>query len=123
MATIMIVDDELSIRRMLEYMLSQTHHTVLTANDGEAALTKLSAQTVDVLVLDVAMPVMDGLTLLQRLRALPAYQDLPVIVLTAGHNERKRTEALGAGADMYLNKLIRPEEFLAAIDQMLQKNA
>lgn len=123
MATIMIVDDELSIRRMLEYMLNQTEHTVLTASDGEQALAKLAAESVDVLILDVAMPVMDGLTLLQRLRTMPALQDLAVIMLTASHDERKRTEALGAGADMYLNKLIRPDELLEAVDQMLQKNA
>lgn len=121
MATVLIVDDELSIRRMLGYMLRRTQHTALLAGSGEEALAMLDAHTVDVLLLDIAMPLMDGLAVLQQLRATPAYHDLPVIVLTADTNEHKRIAALDAGADLYLNKLTRPEELLVAIDQVLLK--
>jgi len=121
MTTILVVDDELSIRRMLGYVLGKTDYTVLMASDGEEALEKLATNPVNVVLLDVAMPNMDGITLLQHVRATPRYQALPVIMLTASTDEVKRARAIDAGADMYLNKLVRPNELLAAIDQSVQK--
>ncbi len=121
MTTVLVVDDELSIRRMLGYMLGKTDYTVLMASDGEEALEKLATNPVNVLLLDVAMPNMDGLTLLRHVRALPDYQALPIIMLTASNDEVKRAKALNAGANLFLNKLVKPSELLAAIDQTIHK--
>ncbi len=121
MATLLIVDDELSIRRMLGYMLRKTKHTVLAASDGEEALEKLATHSVNALLLDLALPDTDGIAVLQQLRATPAYRDLPVIVLTASSDERQRADAFAAGADMFLNKLARPDDLLGAIDQVLRR--
>jgi len=121
MTTVLVVDDELSIRRMLGYMLGKTDYTVLMASDGEEALEKLAANPVNVLLLDVAMPNMDGLTLLRHVRAMPDYQALPIIMLTASNDEVKRAKALNAGANLFLNKLVKPSELLAAINQTVQK--
>lgn len=119
MATVLIVDDELSIRRMLGYMLRKTQHTVLAASDGEEALNKLATYPVDVLLLDLAMPDIDGMAVLHQLRTTPGYRNLPVIILTASSDEHQRVEALGAGANMFLNKLVRPDELLEAIERVL----
>jgi two-component system chemotaxis response regulator CheY len=121
MATVLIVDDELSIRRMLGYMLRKTKHTVLAASDGKEALEKLATYPVNALLLDLALPDTDGIAVLQQLRATPAYRDLPIIVLTASSDEHQRVDALEAGADMFLNKLARPDDLLKAIDQVLRK--
>ena len=121
MTTVLVVDDELSIRRMLGYMLGKTDYTVLMASDGEEALEKLAANPVNVLLLDVAMPNMDGFTLLRHVRAMPDYQALPIIMLTASNDEVKRAKALNAGANLFLNKLVKPSELLAAIDQTIRK--
>ena len=121
MTTVLVVDDELSIRRMLGYMLGKTDYTVLMASNGEEALEQLAANPVSVVLLDVAMPNMDGLTLLRHVRSMPDYQALPVIMLTASTDEVKRAKALNAGANVFLNKLIKPGELLAAIDQSVQK--
>ena len=121
MTTVLVVDDELSIRRMLGYMLGKTDYTVLMASDGEEALEKLAANPVNVLLLDVAMPNMDGFTLLRHVRAMPDYQALPIIMLTASNDEVKRAKALNAGANLFLNKLVKPSELLAAINQTVQK--
>ncbi len=121
MTTVLVVDDELSIRRMLGYMLGKTDYTVLMASDGKEALEKLATNSVNVLLLDVAMPNMDGITLLRHLRAMPDYKTLPVIMLMASSDETKRAKALDAGANIFLNKLIRPSELLAAIDRSVQK--
>ena len=121
MTTVLVVDDELSIRRMLGYMLGKTDYTVLMAGSGEEALEKLAANPVSIMLLDIAMPNMDGLTLLHHMRTMPDYQKLPVIMLTASSDEVKRAKALDAGANVFLNKLIKPNELLAAIDQSIQK--
>jgi len=121
MTTVLIVDDELSIRRMLGYMLGKTNYTVLMASNGEEALKALATNPVNVVLLDVAMPNMDGLTLLRHVRAMPDYQALPIIMLTASTDEAKRVKALDAGANVFLNKLIKPSELLAAIDQSIQE--
>ncbi|MGC9396442.1 MAG: response regulator [Anaerolineae bacterium] len=119
MTTILVVDDELSIRRMLGYMLGKTNYTVLMASNGEEALEKLANNPVSVVLLDIAMPNMDGLAVLQHMRAMPNYQKLPVIMLTASLDEVKRAKAMDAGANVFLNKLIKPSELLAAIDQSM----
>jgi two-component system chemotaxis response regulator CheY len=91
------------------------------AGSGEEALEKLAANQVSIMLLDIAMPNMDGLTLLRHMRTMPDYQKLPVIMLTASSDEVKRAKALDAGANVFLNKLIKPNELLAAIDQSIQK--
>jgi len=121
MTTVLVVDDELSIRRMLGYMLGKTEYTVLMAGNGEEALEQLATNPVNVLLLDIAMPNMDGFALLRHVRSMPDYQTLPVIMLTASSDEVKRAKALDAGANMFLNKLVRPKELLAAIDMSVQK--
>ena len=120
MTTVLVVDDELSIRRMLGYMLGKTNYKVLMASNGEEALEKLATNPVSVVLLDIAMPNMDGLTVLRHMRAMPNYQKLPVIMLTASLDEMKRAKAIDAGANIFLNKLIKPSELLAAIDQSMQ---
>ncbi len=121
MTTVLVVDDELAIRRMLGYMLGKTDYTVLMASNGEEALEKLATNPVSVLLLDIAMPKMDGFTLLRHVRAMPDYQALPVIILTASNDEVKRVKALDAGANLFLNKLVKPNELLVAIDQSIRK--
>ncbi|HOT92733.1 MAG TPA: response regulator [Anaerolineae bacterium] len=122
MATVLVVDDELSIRRMLGYVLSKTQYEVLMAADAQEALEKLAEHPVNVILLDVAMPNMDGITLLQQLRMMPPYHKLPIIMLTASTDELKRARALDAGADLYLNKFVKPSELVKLIDQTLQKS-
>jgi len=106
---------------MLGYVLSKTQYNVLMACDAKEALEKLSEQPVNVMLLDVAMPNMDGITLLQQLRMMPSYNDLPVIMLTASTDELKRARALDAGANMFLNKFVKPSELVKMIDQTIQK--
>jgi CheY-like chemotaxis protein len=121
MTTVLVVDDELAIRRMLGYMLGKTDYTVLMASNGEEALAALATNPVNIVLLDFAMPNMDGLTLLKHVRAMPDYQALPVIMLTASTDEAKRAKAMDAGASVFLNKLIKPKELLAAINQSIQQ--
>ena len=121
MSTILIVDDELAIQRMLSYVLRKDQHSVLTAGSAEEALAKLNSHAVDIVLLDVAMPDIDGIALLQRLRATPDYLELPIVMLTASPDERKRIQAIAAGANAYLNKIASPRELIDTVDALLQK--
>jgi DNA-binding response OmpR family regulator len=76
---------------------------------------------VDIVLLDVAMPDIDGIALLQRLRATPDYLELPIVMLTASPDERKRIQAIAAGANAYLNKIASPRELIDTVDALLQK--
>ena len=106
---------------MLGYVLSKTQYNVLMACNAKEALEKLAEHPVNVMLLDVAMPNMDGITLLQQLRMMPSYNALPVIMLTASTDELKRAKALDAGADLFLNKFVKPSELVKMIDQTVQR--
>lgn len=97
MARILAVDDEEDIRSLLEMQVSGAGHEVLLAGDGAEALQQVEAQHPDLVLLDVAMPVMDGLQMLERLRAEPATRDLPVIAVSGRLDVRtvERLRALG----------------------------
>ncbi len=121
MTNILIVDDEVSIQRMLSYILRNSEFTPFVAGNAEEALERLKEQAMDLLLLDVAMPDVDGITLLKQLHETPEYTQIPVIMLTASTSERHRTEAQVAGAAAYLNKLASPDELLQIIRNVLDK--
>src|SRR6185436_13511706 len=81
--TILAVDDERSIVRLVQVNLERQGYKVVTAFDGKEAMEKIAASRPDMVVIDVMMPYMDGFTVLQQLRKDPATRDLPVIMLTA----------------------------------------
>ena len=122
MANVLVVDDELSIQRMLGYLLRKEEHDVTVAGSAFEALGYLETRSMDLILLDVAMPEMNGIALLQYLRKKPEYKTMPIVMLTASTNERHRIEAEVAGADAYLNKLANPDELVTVINNVLQRH-
>lgn len=119
MAHLLIVEDDELLRDALSAQLGQAGHRIDTAADGEAALDALKAQAFDGVVLDLGLPKIDGLTVLQRLReSLPA---LPVLILTARDGVEDRVAGLNAGADDYLTKPFNGDELLARLQAMLRR--
>ncbi|MCA9972059.1 MAG: response regulator, partial [Anaerolineales bacterium] len=99
MATILIVDDSATVRRLLGFTLQKHGHTVLSAVHGGDALARLAETAVDLVIADVTMPQLDGIALLQRLRADPRSAALPVVMLTASGESQDRLRAEQAGAN------------------------
>ncbi|MBK5305931.1 MAG: response regulator [Frankiaceae bacterium] len=97
---ILVVDDDLSVRRLVSVQLGLAGHEVHIAEDGPAALLAISSIEPDLVVLDVRMPEMNGWQVLKALRAQPAYEQLPVLMLTAAaeSSEVELSYALGASA-------------------------
>jgi len=118
-AAILVVDDDAPIRRMLDRTLSAEGYVVETAADGGEALAAVERSAPDLLVLDVAMPGVDGLAVSRRLRAKGLA--VPVLLLTARDSVRDRVAGLDAGADDYLVKPFATEELLARVRALLRR--
>jgi DNA-binding response OmpR family regulator len=117
-ATIMLVDDEESIQKLLTYPLEREGYRVVQARDGEEALRRFSEQPVDLVVLDVMLPRLDGLEVCRRLRTGSA---VPIIMLTARDDEVDKVLGLELGADDYITKPFSIREFRSRIRAVLRR--
>ena len=117
-ATIMLVDDEESIQKLLTYPLEREGYTVIQARDGEEALRRFAEQPVDLVVLDVMLPRVDGLEVCRRLRTGSA---VPIIMLTARDDEVDKVLGLELGADDYITKPFSIREFRSRIRAVLRR--
>lgn len=104
---ILVVDDEPNIRQLLEYNLKLDGHEVLLAGDGAEALEKVVSD-LDLILLDVMMPIMDGLETCSKLKTNPKTKDIPVFMLTAKSQMKDIEGAFSLGADGYLTKPFDP---------------
>jgi DNA-binding response OmpR family regulator len=120
-ARILIVEDFADSREMYIEFLAAQGFEVSGAEDGLAALRSLEATPFDVVVLDIALPKLDGLSVLRRLRADPRFAKLPVLTLSASLGADYQRIALAAGATAALEKPCLPEELLAAVRTALQQ--
>ena len=115
---ILVVDDEPRYIRLLEANLLTKDYQVFTATDGEEALESFSANPVDLILLDVMLPRMDGFSVCQRIRQ---FSNVPIIMLTAKGEEHDRVRGLDAGADDYLVKPFSVMELLARVRAVLRR--
>jgi DNA-binding response OmpR family regulator len=117
-STILLVDDEDSIQKVLSYPLERDGFRVLAARDGEEALTKFAAEPVDLVVLDLMLPKLDGLEVCKRLRA---QSTVPIIMLTARDDELDKVLGLELGADDYITKPFSIREFRSRVRALLRR--
>ncbi len=115
---ILIVDDEPRYLRLLEANLRTEGYTVVTASDGVQAIDAFSAQPVDLILLDIMMPRLDGFGTCQRIRE---FSNVPIIMLTAKGEEQDRVKGLDLGADDYLVKPFSATELLARVRAVLRR--
>lgn len=121
--TIMVVDDEAHIRDMLTLLLELHGFAVSTAIDGADAWQKINQCQPDAIILDVMMPVMDGVTFCRHLRADPQTTHLPVIMLSGKTQFGAEAEGLAAGANFYMWKPMKTSELMANIQAVLERTA
>src|SRR4051794_34298761 len=120
MGTVLVVDDEPIVREVVVRYLQREGHTTLEADDGTTARAMLEEETVDLVVLDVMLPGIDGLELCRWIRAR---SPLPVILLTARGEEADRIVGLDLGADDYVTKPFSPRELAARVRTVLRRSA
>jgi two-component system chemotaxis response regulator CheY len=117
--TIMIIDDSVSLRQVVAIALTTAGYEVIAACDGQDALAKLTGQKVHLMICDVNMPNMDGISFLKAVRTLPAYKFTPVIMLTTEAGEDKKKEGQAAGARAWVVKPFKPEQLLVAVSKLI----
>src|SRR5213075_955559 len=117
-STILLVDDEESIQKLLTYPLEREGFRVLQARDGEEALARFGAEHVDLVVLDLMLPKLDGLEVCKRLRA---ESSVPIIMLTARDDELDKVLGLELGADDYITKPFSIREFRSRVRALLRR--
>lgn len=122
MAKLLIVDDSTMLRDMLNYALNEGGYTdVVEGVDGVDGLEKAKASTFDLIITDVNMPNMDGLTLIAELRKLPQYASKPILVLTTERSDEMKAKGKAAGATGWIVKPFVPEQLLKAVNIVLSR--
>lgn len=119
MATILATDDDPIIQRILGHTLKKEGHTVILASHGFEALELLAENPVDLLIIDLLMPQMDGLTLLNRIRTHDTYRNLPVIMLTAKGMDSSQLMSNPDKIDALLNKPTSSRELVETVNRLL----
>jgi two-component system, chemotaxis family, chemotaxis protein CheY len=117
--TIMIVDDSASVRQVVGIALKRAGYDVIEAGDGEQALSHLTGRKINLIISDVNMPKMDGISFVRAARQLPAYRFTPIVMLTTEINEAKKQAGREAGARAWMVKPFQPEQMLAAINKLV----
>src|SRR3954466_12274453 len=116
--TILLVDDEDSIQKLLTYPLERDGYRVVQARDGEEALRRFGDEDVDLVILDIMLPKIDGLEVCKRLRATST---VPIIMLTARDDELDKVLGLELGADDYITKPFSIREFRSRVRALLRR--
>ena len=119
MRKVLVVDDEPNIVLSLEFLMQQAGFEVVTAEDGETALARVSETGPDLMLLDISLPGIGGFDVLERLRADPDVARLPIIMLTAHGREVEREKGLALGADDYITKPFSTRELVERVKRLL----
>jgi CheY-like chemotaxis protein len=123
MTTIMIVDDYAPTHRLMSFVLEQHGYTVITAIDGEQALSRLHTHTVDLVVTDLTMPRMDGIELVRAIRTDERYTHLPIIMITGSVKEQDEVKAAGVGVNAFLTKPVDSDDLVNEVDRLLHQES
>lgn len=117
--TILIVDDSASIRQVVSITLKGAGYEVIEGVDGRDALTKLDGRKIHLIVSDVNMPNMDGLSFIKAAKQLPAYKFTPVIMLTTETGEAMKLQGQAVGAKAWMVKPFQPAQMLGAVSKLI----
>lgn len=117
--TILVVDDSASLRQVVGIALKGAGYDVIEACDGRDALGKLNGQKIHLIISDVNMPNMDGITFVTEAKKLPDYKFTPIIMLTTESAENKKSAGQAAGAKAWVVKPFQPAQMLAAVSKLI----
>lgn len=118
--TILVVDDSASLRQVVSISLKGAGYDVIEASDGRDALGKLNGNRIHLVISDVNMPNMDGITFVQEMKKLPNYKFTPVVMLTTESQQEKKNAGQAAGAKAWMVKPFAPAQMLNAVARLVQ---
>ncbi len=117
--TALIVDDSVTMRQMVSFTLREAGFEVIEAENGQDALSKLAGAKLDLIVTDLNMPVMDGISFVRSARELPVARYVPILLLTTESQAEKKAEGKAAGATGWIVKPFDPPKLLAVVSKVL----
>jgi two-component system chemotaxis response regulator CheY len=118
----LVVEDSPTMRQLISFALKRVHGCrIVEASDGIDALKKLSAQSFDLIITDINMPIMDGLKLVSLVRGNEQQKNIPIIIITTEGAEEDRKKGLALGANAYLSKPIQTAELLKLVNQLVKQ--
>jgi len=117
--TILIVDDSSSVRSVVGIALKTAGYEVIAACDGQDALNKMTGQRIHLIISDVNMPIMDGITFVKEVKKLPNYKFTPICMLTTESEQSKMMEGKAAGAKAWIVKPFQPPKLLDAVSKLV----
>jgi two-component system chemotaxis response regulator CheY len=115
---VLTVDDSRTMREMVAFTLKGAGYEVVEANDGQHALNVLGSSKVDLVIADLNMPIMDGLTLIRKLRATAQYRTTPILMLTTEADDKKKAEGRAAGATGWIVKPFDPGKLISVVQKV-----
>jgi two-component system chemotaxis response regulator CheY len=118
-ASILAVDDSASMRQMVSFTLKGAGYDVVEASDGVEALNIAKTRAVNLVITDVNMPNMDGISLIKELRALPGYRFTPLLMLTTESGVDKKQQGKAAGATGWIVKPFNPDQLLKTVSKVI----
>lgn len=116
---VLVVDDSASMRGMVTFTLKGAGFEVSEAEDGVAGLDAAKGGRFDLVLADVNMPRMDGISMVREIRGVPGYSGVPILILTTESNPEKKMEGKAAGATGWLVKPFDPDQLLATVNRVL----
>lgn len=117
---VLVIDDSPTLRKILIFYLTKKGYAVTAANNGKSGLSEIDRQHFDLVILDIKMPVMNGLEVLQRLNAIN--YSVPVLILSADSEEKSKAAGISLGAKYYLTKPFKPNEVMQCIEDIFSKH-
>lgn len=118
--TALVVDDSASMRQLVSFTLKSAGFDVVEGNNGRDALAQSEGKAVDLVVTDLNMPEMDGITLIKQLRAKPAFKFVPILMLTTESQDAKKQEGKAAGATGWMTKPFNPDQLLQVVSKVVR---
>jgi len=117
--TIMTVDDSASVRLMVNFTLRELGYEIIEAENGKEALKKLEKKQIHMMITDINMPEMDGISLVKKMRQSPDYKFIPIIMLTTESQVEKKNAGKQAGATGWIVKPFKPDQLVAVVKRVL----
>jgi two-component system chemotaxis response regulator CheY len=117
--SVLVVDDSASVRQVVGISLRRAGYEVVEGVDGRDALDKLDGRKIHLIISDINMPRMDGISFIREVKKLPAYKFTPIIILTTESQETKKQEGRSAGAKAWVVKPFEPTQMLDAVSKLV----
>lgn len=118
--TLLIVDDSSTMRQLVSFTVKDAGFEVVAAKNGQEALEKATGAKFDMVITDLNMPEMDGITFIRRLRSMPDFRFVPIVMLTTEAQDAKKREGRAAGASGWIVKPFSPETLLGVVKKFIK---